>query len=331
MAVIFGSELRKLNLPFKVYGLHSEVAKEFDFDTAHTIETLLAGATAVVFGGGGAFLGGRVKPCSIRAAFDDDVSRLCDLCATHDIPIYLLSVGGSGQSWRRPSKTRWRLLQAASYVSFRNPEDSYLNAHANCPCEVFSDVVWTTRDKILVDRESAAPVRIAVDSSLVERKRARLFLSALKSLCRILRKQYTFVYLNQVFAASATQDTHDTFRYSGMYSFLKVLRSMDLVVTHRLHLGMAAMSYGVPALQVFPIRKAAIVFRRLGLSALCIDNCFKAIGFLCMMSSHTCLARIRSHFGRCSLDRLSAEANDHLLVLRRVLLNEQNDAELSSR
>ena len=45
------------------------------------------GATAVVFGRGGAFWGGRVIPDSIRAAFDNDVSRLWDVCAIRGIPI----------------------------------------------------------------------------------------------------------------------------------------------------------------------------------------------------------------------------------------------------
>ena len=55
MAVIFGRELQSHHIPFRVYGLQPERRAEFQFQGTNSINELLSGAAAVVYGGGWGF------------------------------------------------------------------------------------------------------------------------------------------------------------------------------------------------------------------------------------------------------------------------------------
>lgn len=314
MAVIFGRKLQSLGIPFRVYQLRPDIVAECGFVNADSIDDLLEGAAAVVYGGGGAFLGTKV------ADFEQTVSQLCAKCAKKNIPIYVFSVGGEGKPCRELADARQLLLRSAAYISFRNREDSILlDEIGRDKGAIHHDVVWQTPSCFSLQRHAPAQTTIGIDHSLL-RRRHRWIIRLLMLLCRALRKPYRFVSINQSSNRKVLPGFADSIQYAdGMQQFIRELLQTNLVITNRLHVGMVAMSFGIPTIELFPQRKAALLFRRLGLDHLVFGS-YLSLPRLAWLLIHE--ARIRhlqpSRTIR-ELDKIIGDSENHLLDMARLV------------
>jgi polysaccharide pyruvyl transferase WcaK-like protein len=278
MAALFGRELRSLGIPFKVFGLSTPILKENDFAGVSTIEDLLSGTDIIIYGGGGAFLQSKIKQ---RATHEQDVGKLCSLCKKQGIPIYMLSVGGSGALSPQPTPSQEILLQQARYITFRNPEDVALISSPNTRYSIGSDIVWRTPlylSECSINKKKKSMINIGIDVTLLARLESMAFILALVFLIPLSFKKYRFVFYDQ-FLRSSRENLprrllkgvlpvfYKQHQYTTLTSFVASINEADVIITNRLHMGMVAMAYGIPVLQVLPQHKAFVLFKRLRLES----------------------------------------------------------------
>ena len=268
MAVLFGLELKSLGIPFRVYHLRPEVLAEFGFQGENCLETLLADAAAVAYGGGGVFLSSR------HDDFDTTLKNLCSTCSQRRIPIYIFSAGGDGQPSRSMSIARQELLRTAAYITFRNAEDAVLlDEIGRDKGAIFDDVVWQTPAVFRRSNRPDAKTTIGIDNALLGSRRRRWPIRFLIWTCRLLRRPYRFVIIMQSITEPCHEGTVESLQYAnGLSRFIDDISHMDLVITRRLHLGMVAMSYDIPVLQFLPQPKSRLLFHRLGLNELLFSS-----------------------------------------------------------
>lgn len=315
MAVIFGRELQARQIPFQVYHLRDDVLAEFDFDGTTSIDELLAGASAVVYGGGGAFL------TSKDGNFESDLKRLCDLCTKANIPIYMFSVGGDGKPVENIAATRRELLKQASFVTFRNQEDApLLDSIGRANGAIHHDVVWQTSKCFPLLKPDNSKVTIGIDNSLLGRRRGRWIVYCLMFVCRALRKPYRFVNIMQSRAENARGNFSGSIRYDdGMQQFIREIVETDLIITNRLHLGLTAMSYDIPAVQLFPQPKAILLFNRLGLGRLLCSFNFSLVRLVWLLLSIHRIRKLKPSELVDDFEGVVQDSKSHLYEMTRVL------------
>jgi polysaccharide pyruvyl transferase WcaK-like protein len=316
MAVMFGRKLQAENISFRVYRLRPDVRAEFKFDGANSIEELLDGATAVVYGGGGAFL------TTQHRDFEADLRQLCESCRERNIPLYMFSVGGAGRPYSEITEPRQRLLDYVSFVTFRNQEDALLLDQIGLDKgAIHHDVVWRTSDQFPAARKSREePLTIGVDNSMLGKRKSRWTIWAIMHVCRLLRKPYRFVAFRQSPGERDFGGFDETICYSnGMTNFVERIAQTDLIITHRLHLGLAAMSFDIPAVQVMPQSKAVLLFNRLGLQRLVFSFGTPLIRLLWLLMNEGRIRELTPSRLTPDVREIIADANRHLSAMSRMV------------
>ncbi len=318
MATMFALELRSRDIPFVVYGLNQGIVDGFHFQATDSIEELLSNANAVVYGGGGAFLPERIEQ------FDAAIQQLCEICSANRIPIYMCSVGGDGTCVDGVSAARRAILELASFVTFRNPEDQALLLHIGHERgAIYNDVVWRTPQYFRLSKVNVTQFTIGVDSTLLKRRKGRLAIGLVKLLCRALRKQYRFLTIVQ--NGKCAEMHRDLVQYGrSLREFIEGILQADLVITNRLHLGMAAMSYDIPVIALFPVPKSGILFRRLGLEHMMVTSLGHLSRLFSIVWDRKSVDRLRPSGGIRGMDRIVRDSGKHFESLLHIL-ELQND------
>src|SRR6185436_18776994 len=97
MCIMIVRTLKSLGFHPTVYQLPAFYAIPEQVDTADTFESLLDGAAACVLGGGGLLVSAGEKiefPALLE--MDQDLERLASLCQSRSIPVWGVSIGGTG-------------------------------------------------------------------------------------------------------------------------------------------------------------------------------------------------------------------------------------------
>src|SRR5687767_3323980 len=96
MCLMIARTLKSLGLRPAVYQLPDYYASTALLDSAATMESLVDGAVACVLGGGGFLIsaGGNVFPALLEQ--DEDLERLAPICQARSIPVWGVSIGGTG-------------------------------------------------------------------------------------------------------------------------------------------------------------------------------------------------------------------------------------------
>jgi polysaccharide pyruvyl transferase WcaK-like protein len=315
MAVLFGQELKSLGIPFRVYHLRPEVLAEFGFQGESCLETLLADAAAVAYGGGGVFLSSR------HDDFDNTLKSLCSICSQRSIPIYIFSAGGDGKPAHYMSTARQELLRVASYTTFRNAEDAILLAEiGEEKGAIFEDVVWQTAAVFHPSDRSNPQITIGIDNSMLGSRSRRWPIQFLMWLCCLLQRPYRFVGIVQSTPESRHAVTSECIYYSsGMTRFINDVSHMDLVITRRLHLGMVAMSYDIPVLLYFPQPKSRMLFHRLGLGSHIFSSLLVLPRLFWMVIVNSDFRKLRPSQNVPDLQAIARNSENHFREMERVV------------
>ncbi|MDJ0851371.1 MAG: polysaccharide pyruvyl transferase family protein [Myxococcota bacterium] len=277
MAVMFGRRLQELGVPFTVFGLGPEYASRYGFAVAGAARELVAASDVVVCGGGGL-----LQPRSGGNVFDRELEALLAECRDREVPILGISLGGAGLplAGLRP-RARRELLERCAYATLRLRCELPLLAEAGTPGAHHEDVVWATPHFFPPEKEQARE-RTTIAFSLygVRNPERRLLTAFLRVLARA-RRDCDLVLLEARFGREGRsalrsfrpevlrgQPNVRFHQLEDLESGLRFLQGLDLLFTSRLHVAIAAMSYGVPCVSLLPRPKTALGFRELGLGAL---------------------------------------------------------------
>ena len=311
MAVLIGNELRSSGIDFTVFGLLPEIADEFGFERTDSIDGLLDGADALIFGGGGAFLR------SEDHEFHRDISRICEICAQRGIPIIMVSVGGDGQGAVGLHSARLAILRQAEHITFRNEEDEVLAVQMSGTYQVNPDLVWLAAKNLGSHRVHTNHPLIAIDATLTERASIKWYLRLLTLICRVFGKRYEFVYFSTTHS-SVKVTKGRTLGYKSIKEFSSALSATSLIITPRLHAGLFALSQGIPVMLLAPHGKADLLFKRLHLDWFIFKGKWQALRLLKALLSSD---QYDSEFQPWKWASFVDGAENHLKQLREELAN----------
>ncbi|EIP97503.1 hypothetical protein OpiT1DRAFT_01943 [Opitutaceae bacterium TAV1] len=315
MGYIFGKALTRAGYAVRVYGLPESAAAKAGLSRTDNLSKLVDNASCVVIGGGGFFLAGDNR--GARADLDKDLDMLLDLCEKASLPVYSFSVGGNNSQPEQLPAARRRLLQMARFISFRNPEERAIIESAAASA-VASDIVWTVSSLFPLPPPVKKKPLVGVDRSTITGLRQRLMLLMLRLVRLSTGRSFDIVYLDQHVPRSDRRDKN-TLYYEDLEGFIEKINTVDLILTHRLHLGMTGMSYGIPVVPLYPTIKAALVFSRLHLDRLCIRSLRDCIRLACSLRKPDWPQRLKSIFREGKTGDIARQAEAHLAwMLERV-------------
>ena len=328
MAVIFGRFLRDKGAEVSVYRFHQPYAERYGFNVACSLSELLGGKDLVVVGGGGAFVPSKESRPPLSES-GQDLVRLIEQCKTRRIPVYALSVGGSGACYRELMPPYKRaLLRSAEYLTVRNPEDVELLESASAKGDFYPDVVWQTPAFFPIKRQTNRRIRVGINVYLPNlAARMGCYVLPLIYLVTGVRRDLDFVFI----------DTHSSdygkFRAVGMiggarncndYAFsdirtdLELLASLDLMISTRLHAGLVCMSYGIPFISLFGERKTFLLMKNTGLIHMYYDH-WRIFDLISLMLGRKKLAGLTSGFRVPEEQDVKQASLGHLRELENIL------------
>jgi polysaccharide pyruvyl transferase WcaK-like protein len=329
-ASLFGLALRRLGIPFSLYGLCEPYVARFGFDRAATIEELLDTSGAFVWGGGGLLISwSRLTYRVLYPSAASGLDRLVRAVLERDIPVLLSSIGGDGRRLQTLTPAyRARLVEAAQSVTVRNPQDVALLEAVGQRARYFPDIVWGLSRVLPMERRRSARPRIGFDlypSNLVRQGALRL-LPRLQAAVNA-RPECDFVFIDTTNASCRKYrglagvirgPNVSRYQFRDLDEDLAFVASLDAVFSSRLHMPVVAMQYGVPALSVFAEPKTRMLFANLGLERYSFHRGRTSeLGVL--MASRTAFDRLVAEFAFPDAHGLGAESQGHVASLQDAL------------
>jgi hypothetical protein len=235
MAVLVAQHLSKQGHDILVHGLHEQVASEFALTTTDSIEELVKWSDCIVYAGGGAFLGR--SNASSFSKFDRQLDSLLSIAAQLKKEVLGISLGGDER--RTFNAARRRLLEEATYISFRNPEDKELADLRTGPSDIFPDVVWCT--PLMLDcagtpGRSDRPFRILIDIAGGSRWKVfgkKCLYTIFKLACTFRQRPTVVEFVNLNLRRSlqcSMPNRGSRILYTSLREVLKAIRDCDLIL-----------------------------------------------------------------------------------------------------
>lgn len=329
-ASLFGLALRRLGIPFSVYGLCEPYAARFGFGRAASIEELLHTAGAFVWGGGGLLISwSRLTYRVLYPSAASRLDRLVGAVIASELPVVLSSVGGDGRPLGRLTPAyRARLVKAAQSVTVRNPQDVALLEAAGKRARYFPDIVWGLSRVLPIERRRSARPRLGFDlypSNLLRQGALRLL--PLLQAAVSARPECDFVFIDTTNASCRKYrglagiirgPNVSRYQFRDLDEDLAFIASLDAVFSSRLHVPVVAMQYGVPALSVFAEPKTRMLFANLGLERYSFHR-ERASDLGSLMASRTAFDRLVAEFAFPDAHRLGTESQGHVARLEEAL------------
>ncbi|MBW8636729.1 polysaccharide pyruvyl transferase family protein [Hoeflea sp. WL0058] len=248
--------------------------ENWGFDLCSDVEDFVKSVDLIFFGGGGLLIPGLRRSKPGGGGFSPDLRLVLDLANKNDVPMYGFSLGGIGKPLQDiVPEERQDLVKCLKYLTLRNREDVQLLEQAGTAGEFLEDMVWATPNFVDVQ-----------DSPKSQRRRVGMCLyrgrsSKFKTLRRIIelvvrmRQDIDFVFyevnpnVNGDFGSIAAADNYPNCTRKTLIDVseaCKEVASLDLMMTTRLHIGVMAMSYGVPSVAFAGEAKTRLLYRNIG-------------------------------------------------------------------
>lgn len=277
MATITARWLHNLGVEHQLWGLCEPYHQDFGFDIRRSADSILAGADMLVWGGGGFLIPQRQS--TFRRLFSHGWNeRAADLLtsAVHrQIPTYAISVGGGDQDVAPrdflPAKRSF--LEKMRGMTVRNQSDLQIARPFNVPAQYFADMVWLTSTEFPMPPRDPGVRRIGIDvyfSNIL----AQRSLGLLPLLMRVTaaRPDLEFILMDGTnrsvksyrgLGLLITGGNVHRYQFQHLTADLRLLSSLDLLISSRLHTVVTALSYGVPAISVIGEGKTRVMLKQI--------------------------------------------------------------------
>lgn len=260
MAVIYARALQGAGHRVKVFRLDESYAREFEIETCQRIDELLAGARVCVWGGGGILVANSYPPNEASSDISGVIYEMTQVCIKRGIPVVLSSIGGDGFGrWANIPAAASALLSsgAVSAVSVRLQSEVELVQSYCRECRYFPDVVLSSLHYAYPGKKNSSEVekcrKLRVGLNLSNQKENQSLVDLLFVLSKLTRRfeieillthldsvPYDYEKLSSIFARRIPVT-----RPERMKEYLTGLSRFDMIVSSKLHLGLAALALGV--------------------------------------------------------------------------------------
>ena len=259
MAIMFAKAVSDLNAEPLVFRLDAALAAQYNIAVTHSIDELLAKAHCCVIGGGGMLVGENFIRLLLRKQardFELDFRTLLNEANRCRCPILPISIGGDGRGvsnrlpfWRRKLFEN-KLCQRATV---RLREDLALMQSLGVDARYFPDILLSVADHWQIRRKEPKARRLRVGINLLIKTGSKLAAELYSLLGR--RNDIEFVYFRTHLPRyknfyeilpdkeSSRVKVHT---YEDPKSLLNEISTLDVLISSKLHLGVSALSMGIP-------------------------------------------------------------------------------------
>ncbi len=274
MALLFSSALREAGHRVVSSSCRPELAEECGIDVVDSIESLVDEADAIVYGGGGILVPHTMEAGSRYSAYRTDITTLLRHVERTATPLAAFSIGGTGfghDALPAPVEALIRPGVLSSCTLRLHGDRAHFGADVPPP-PVFPDVVLHTSVMFpfIADRSEAEDDRYAIGVNVGNRsidRRLCMFLRLMQKGSRHIDVKYfdTFTEDSPVRAPEMySADESENVRYRSVRRHLEAVASVDMLFTHKLHIGVAAVSYGIPIVSWVGASKARSFLSEVG-------------------------------------------------------------------
>ena len=332
MAILFARHLDRRGYKPVVYRLDRAVAAAEGIAVADSLDELLEDAVVLVLGGGGLLVGDsllRRLIVSHARAFERDFAVLHDALRRRRIPAIAVSIGGDGRGIRTSLPAGRRalfsdpLLGAAS-VRLRGDVDllAALGRRAGYYPDVLLDIATLLPTTFVAPEPGRARIGINVATKVASGLRPMLLqLAGANADCELVfigshLPSHGFTY-EMMLEGNMSNLTQEHYRSPGQ--MMALLGSLDVLISSKLHVGVTALSMGVPFLSFGGKGKTRGFLEQAGLADAIFAPGDEA-KLLSLISSRRAVSRLREVTDFAGVEAQRALSHGHLAFL---------DAELS--
>ncbi len=266
MALLFSNALRDAGHRIVSSSCRPELAAECGIDVVNSIDALVDEADAVVYGGGGILVPHTMEAGSEYSAYRRDVGTLLERVEQTGTPMAAFSIGGTGFGHDALPPPVQALIRPGvlSACTLRLHGDRIHFSDDVPPPPVFPDVVLNTSAMFPYERKRnpSDRDRYVIGVNLGNRpidRRLRTFLRLVEKSVRDVHVEFfgTFTEDSPVRTDEMySTDESENVRYRSVRRHLEAISSVDMLFTHKLHIGVAALSYGIPTISWVGAAKA---------------------------------------------------------------------------
>jgi hypothetical protein len=271
MAVMISLFLKTHGFNPIVYKLHPLIATAYKIETTQDIHDSLARSSALIIGGGN-FLG---SVSLIDGAWGELEKSLC----IHNIPVHFISIGGDGSESPHLCPSAYRVLSSKRVLSgtvrLQTDLSAFISINPSIDKLSFNHDIVLGASSFFPASENAnlsqyficnigysrgAKVLDLLSSSLEAIGRPAAKFASTHLECLVSDSNYMNLRYEYVSPRVASN-----LRYSTVQPFIEFISSADFIVSSKLHLGVVAMSYGVPFVSINGSRKTMAFMNQIGL------------------------------------------------------------------
>ena len=260
MALHYAQHLKKLGVHPVVYQLRDTLAKRYQIESAPTAEELVRDTAFCVFGGGSLLSGNKNPPDWYDQQKRGEYQALTTAIEKHECPLYFLSIGGDGDfgDGSGIADYRKRLLASKmcrSATIRQEPDVELIEKKFGINAVYYPDVLLNVKEFWDIEPNNTDKKRVHVGLNLPESYR---WLAKLLTLFGRLRGDFVFHFINTVRPFDRKGNLGGELmpknerwhvrkeEYDDPIDTLRLLASLDIIFSFKLHIGLTATAFGAP-------------------------------------------------------------------------------------
>ena len=341
MALQFAKVLKNLGVTPWVYRLDKCLADKYSVKTTNSLDELFQDTRFCIIGGGGLLVGQTPKrnKKKSKSAFDlvaeknDDFHNLYLMSSHYNCPVFPISVGGDGRGADTPlpsSVNEFWQGSTCKISTVRLREDIALVNKLGKEAIYYPDVLWTVSDFWDIPPRSNSSDKIHVGINIPKSLKNSVFAFSIKAITKI-RKDIVFHFVRTMLPNSSRDyellpniDSpyikHHI--YNDPQSTLEFLKSLDLLVSSKLHLGLTSLSLGIPFISFNGKGKTKSFLKSIN-ADFAIYSSQERLKLLRLISNPENIIQAKTKFDFAAMEELKNSSVGHINFLRK-LVKENN-------
>jgi polysaccharide pyruvyl transferase WcaK-like protein len=262
MAILFANIIKKEGHTPIVYRLDDRIASNYNISTTNSLDDVVRDSAFVLIGGGGMLVStSRLKSLlsNTDKKFENDFQCLSTVVNEHNKALVAVSIGGDGSGFDTYlSRKREAVFVSNNFeqATVRLNEDLRVLDRYRIKGEFYPDIVLRACDLIsdekLETKSNNTKIRIGLN---LTGKPGRKLAETIVKISKMKNMELYFINshlreygLNYEYMHDGHEDYINNYYYDNPEGLLNLIGSIDLLISSKLHLGVSALSMGVPFL-----------------------------------------------------------------------------------
>lgn len=325
MAIQFAVLLQKLDFDVYVYRLNKKLADNYSIKTINSFDELLKDASFCIIGGGGVMVDNLTNPVAL------EFSELLEKSVKYNCSVFPISIGGQGKgSNANLSKGVHSFLNhpICRDATVRLLDDIDLFDKLGKKALYYPDVLLSVSKAWNIEHSNTKNNFIKVGISLPNSPLFKLFFAELK-LISLWNKNIIFYFIptylsdssfNREFLPKKESAYFKIHNYEDPQSTLKFLSSLDLLISHKLHLGVTALAVGTPFYSIGGQEKVKAFLKEIGADFAMRPSTDKIFNLAWLLSSPQRIQLFRQQYDFKKLENFKTDSWGHMDKLTSIAL-----------